>query len=102
MATGIIAFPFRYSGAGHLVTIPDGSDAEIEQIIATFVLTRLGERMMNPAVGIPDPAFAGIDVSDVQTALNTFGPGGITVTSLQAEDAGVDKSYIRIGWDRED
>lgn len=101
MAQGIIAFPFRYAPNGELVTIPDGSDAEINQHIAMLLLTRVGERMLVPQFGIPDPAFAGIDMSDVQAGLNTFGPAGITVRELDPEDFTDDKSRIRIGWDRQ-
>lgn len=102
MATGLIAFPFRYAPNGELVTIPDGSDAEIHQHIATMLLTRVGERLLVPLYGIPDPAFAGIDMSDVQAGLNTFGPAGVNVTELEPEDLTPNKSRIRIGWDRQD
>lgn len=102
MADGIIAFPFRFSPSGGLVTVPDGSDKEVEQIVAVTILSRIGERLLNPLFGIPDPVFAGIDVADIQTALNTFGPRGINVRTLSAEMRGNDQSLIRVGWQRED
>lgn len=102
MADGIIAHPFRYTTAGELVSIPDGSDDEIHQLIATTVLTRMGERLLNPLYGIPDPAFAGLDIADVQAGLNTFGPPSIQVTELANEAHGPDTAIVHIGWERED
>ena len=102
MADGIISFPFRYSPSGKLVTVPDGSDAEVNQIIATGILTRQGERLLNPLYGIPDPAFAGIDASDVQTLLRTFGPRGILVRQLTAEQRDDTTVFVRINWQREE
>lgn len=101
MATGIIGWPFRYSPSGKLVTVPDGSDTEVEQIIATIVLTPMGSRAMNPLFGIPDPAFAGLEVSDVQAALETFGPTGITVQQLSSKLVGADTAHVTIAWQRE-
>lgn len=102
MADGIISFPFRYAPSGRLVTSPDGSDAEISQLIACGLLTRQGERPLNPLYGVPDPAFAGIDTSDVQTLLRTFGPRGILVQSLNSRPRDDSTVYLRIGWTRED
>lgn len=102
MADGIIAFPFRYSPNGRLATVPDGSDEEINQAIAVGILTRQGERLLNPLYGIPDPAFAGIDVSDVQTLLRTFGPRGVNVLTLTSQPRDDSTVYTRIGWQRED
>lgn len=102
MATGVIGFPFRYAPSGALITVPDGSDAEVEQIIAVGVLTRIGERPLNPLFGVPDPAFAGLDVADVQTTLNTFGPSGIDVRELSHEQENDSTSLVRIGWTRQD
>lgn len=102
MAEGIIGFPFRYSPSGQLVTVPDGSDTEVDQTIACIVLTRLGERAMNPLFGVPDPAFAGLEVSDVQAALNTFGPTSVSVRRVSERLAGADTAYVTIAWQRED
>lgn len=102
MADGIIGFPFRYSPSGRLVTVPDGSDTEVEQIIAMIALTPLGARPMNPLFGIPDPAFTGLEVSDIQAALATFGPAGINVTQVSDRLAHGNTSYVTIAWERED
>lgn len=102
MAEGIIGFPFRYSPSGQLVTVPDGSDTEVEQTIAMIVMTRLGTRTMNPLFGVPDPAFAGLESSDIQAALATFGPVGITVSRVQEALVGADTAHVTISWQRED
>lgn len=102
MADGVIAFPLRYAPSGALITVPDGSDAEVEQIIAIGVLTRIGERPLNPLFGVPDPVFAGLDVADVQTTLNTFGPAGVDVRELSHAQENESTALIRIGWTRQD
>lgn len=99
---GIIAFPLRYAPNGSLVTVPDGSDKEIDQAIAIGVLTRVGTRPLNPLFGTPDPAFAGFDISDIQATITTFGPAGVSVESLTQEQQGESTVIATIGWTRED
>lgn len=101
--TGLLAFPFRFASTGQVATVRDGSDEEVHQLLAMALLVRVGERMLNPLYGIPDPVFTGIDVSDLQACVNMFGPAGIQVQDITPRATReTTKALIRVGWERED
>lgn len=85
MANGTLSFPFRLGADGAAATVGYGTDAEVDEAIAVLVLTRPGERPLNPTFGVPDPTFAGLYTGDVQVGLDEFGPAGITIDSVTNE-----------------
>ena len=83
MADGALSFPFRLTPTGAAATVVRGSDAEVDEAIAVLALTTIGERQMRPTFGVPDPAFGGLHLGDIQVGLDTHGPDGITVTGIR-------------------
>lgn len=70
----ILAYPFRVDAGGSAATVEQNSDvAEVEQV-AVIILTRLGERALVPDFGITDPAFAGVNPSELVAAVARWGP----------------------------
>lgn len=93
----ILSYPFRLSGAGVAATVEQNSDpGEVEQI-AALLLTRLGERPLVPDFGIRDPAFAGVDTSEMVAALNRWGPPvRLTDIATSVDPARPDVTTIRV------
>lgn len=100
MADGAISFPFRLTPTGSVATVERGSDAEIEEAIAVLCLTPIGERPMRPTFGVPDPAFAGLHVGDVQVGLDEHGPEGVTVLSVSSTPHSNTQEVADIQWTR--
>lgn len=70
----ILSFPFRLTPGGAIAAVEQGGDTANAEQIAALALTRQGERPMVPAFGVPDPAFRGIDPSDLAAGIAAFGP----------------------------
>jgi phage baseplate assembly protein W len=70
----ILSYPFRIAGAGVVATVEQNSDQADTEQVAALVLTRLGERPLVPAFGLRDPAFVGIDSSELVAAVARWGP----------------------------
>lgn len=81
--SGVLSFPFRVGQNAEIATVPAGSDLEVEQAIAVLVLTRLGERPMEPLFGTIDPIMAELEPGEIQIGLDTFGPEGIIIQSVE-------------------
>jgi hypothetical protein len=101
MADGTLSFPFRFTPTGAAATVGYGTDAEIDEAIATLTLTQLGERPMAPSYGIPDPAFSGLHTGDVQVGLADHGPAGITITEVTMTPISETASHATIQWSRD-
>ena len=101
MATGSLSFPFRLTPTGAVATVERGSDAEIDEAIAVLCLTTIGERRMRPGFGVPDPAFAGLFVGDVQVGLDEHGPEGITVIAVDSTPVNNSQEVADIRWTRD-
>lgn len=102
MAEGVISFPFRLNTDGTVATVGHGTDAEVDEAIATLVLTKIGERPMSPEYGIPDPAFTGLFIGDVQVGLDDYGPAGVLVTSVDSVPVTDTMMRTNIEWTRTD
>ncbi|QGZ17138.1 baseplate protein [Arthrobacter phage DrYang] len=102
MATGVLSFPFKLGPDGAAATTGYGTDQEIEEAIAVLVLTHIGERQMQPMFGVPDPAFSGLGVGDIQVGLDMFGPAGVTVQSVTSEPVEGNDQVVRakVAWAR--
>jgi hypothetical protein len=101
MADGALSFPFRLTPTGSVATVERGSDAEIDEAIAVLCLTTIGERRMRPTYGVPDPAFAGLHVGDVQVGLDEHGPQGVIVVSVDSEPINNSQEVADITWSRD-
>lgn len=100
MADGALSFPFRLTPTGSVATVERGSDAEIDEAIAVLVLTTIGERPMRPGYGVPDPAFSGLHVGDVQVGLDEHGPKGVVVQSVTSSPKNNTQAVAEIRWSR--
>lgn len=74
MAVPLIAYPFRLSPSGSVVTVEEGTDEQYAQELAVAVLTRTGERPLVPDFGIDDPVFIGFDAEALRLHIDLFGP----------------------------
>lgn len=101
MADGVLSFPFRLTTTGAVATVEHGSDAEVDEAIAVLVLTNVGERLMAPDFGVPDPAFAELHIGDIQAGLTSFGPAGVRATSLDMQPANDTQAVAQINWSRD-
>jgi len=100
MADGALSFPFRLTPTGSVATVVPGSDAEYEEAIAVLCLTNIGERPMRPTYGVPDPAFAGLHVGDVQVGLDEHGPDGVTIFAVDTTPINNTQSAAEVSWSR--
>jgi hypothetical protein len=98
----VLSFPFRLTPTGSVATVENGSDAEIEEAIAVLCLTPIGERPMRPTYGVPDPAFSGLHVGDVQVGLDEHGPEGVTVLAVTSTPHSNTQEVADIRWTRND
>ncbi|UGL61914.1 baseplate wedge protein [Arthrobacter phage EastWest] len=98
MTDGVLSFPFQLTMTGAAATVAHGSDAEIDQAIAVLVLTNIGEHLMAPDYGVPDPAFDELQIGDVQAGLQQFGPAGVQITSLTMEPRNDTEAIAQINW----
>lgn len=70
----ILSFPFRLLANGSAATVEQNSDEGDREGVAQLVLTRVGERPLVPGFGLPDPAFAGFEVTQLAAGLAIYGP----------------------------
>ena len=102
MAEELIAFPFRLTRQGKVAGVRYGSDEEVEQAIAVATMTEIGERLMFPNFGIPNPAFDGLHADAIQACLNQYGPADVTITTIDEQPVTDLESIATINWERED
>lgn len=69
-----LSFPFRLLPNGRAATVEQGSADADRESIAQLVLTRIGERPLLPGFGMPDPAFAGFEPTELTAVVAMFGP----------------------------
>lgn len=84
----MIAFPIRLNGAGSLAVVGDDSSTAATQLAHAVVSTRVGERPLAPAYGIPDPT-DGADPG-VIAALVALCEPELTVTNVRTGDSRVE------------
>lgn len=104
--TGTIRFPFRLTAAGQVATAPYGSEQEVNDAIASIVLTDIGERPLAPGFGITDPvsqAINDVDMgSDIQAALSSFGFEDVSITDAAVSPQGSGRASVLVNWDRDE
>jgi hypothetical protein len=55
---------------------------------------------MRPGYGVPDPAFGGLFVGDVQVGLDEHGPQGVVVVSVESTPKNNTQAVADIIWSR--
>ena len=92
----VLSHPFRLDPTGSAATVLDGStDANVEAI-AVLAMTRKGERVLVPGFGITDPAYAEVDVAELNTGLATYGPEDVTVVDVTIDYPNDTTAAVRI------
>lgn len=94
-----MSFPFRVDPRGSVATVEQGSDQEIEELLAVAMLTMPGERATVPSFGVADPAFVGFEQSNLQRHCNDFGPD-VTVTLVGKSRRSDDREELTVAWER--
>lgn len=74
MAVNLLSFPFRLGLDGSPVTQEQSSDECFGEQIAQLISTIPGERIQAPLYGCNDPAFVGIDSTELVYKIELFGP----------------------------
>lgn len=96
----LLSHPLRITPTGQMATVEDGSDAAVGEAIAVLIGTRLGERVMQPTFGIPDPVWLGLRAADVNAGLDIWGPQGVSVTGVKRESASGGGRDVTLQWER--
>lgn len=79
--TKVLAYPFQITPGGRIATVEHDSVQAKAQQLEVLIRTRTGERVLVPAFGLPDPAFRGLQLDDIRTRVELFGPN-VTVTEV--------------------
>jgi len=95
-----LGHPFHLAGDGTVYTVPQDSDSFLDQCIQTVVGTIVGEREMCMPYGVPDPAWHGLEASDIEAALSLFGPTNIAINGVDTEWVSETSAHITVNWDR--
>lgn len=94
-----LSFPIRLTRTGTFATVEQGSDDHVEELIATAILTRPGERHLVPQFGINDPAFVGWERLKLQLHLNDYGPS-VVVEDVSIERSNTGTERVTMSWRR--
>lgn len=100
MPASLLLHPFTLTVSGRVATADQGSDEYIDSQMRVVVGTRLGERQMQPAYGVPDPAFTELAVDDIQTCLDRYGPDGVRVAQLRLDQVDDSTQQVLLQWER--
>lgn len=95
VATPKLSFPFRVLPNGQCATVEQDTPAEYEELVTALILTRLGERDLVPAFGVPDPVFRVLDLGSVQSGVSLFGPP-VEVTAVDVVVTGENSQEITV------
>lgn len=93
----VLAYPFALTPAGYIAVVEDGSDDADAQAIAALVSTRLGERPLVPAFGVPDPVYGRLEAADVAAGLAQFGPP-LTVVDVTTRPSSDTRQLVTVSY----
>lgn len=90
-----LSFPMRLLANGQFATVEQNSDAGDREGVVQLALTRPGERPLHPGFGMPDPTFAGFEVTELAAGLAIYGPPVTpTLVEIVAESPNVQRVHI--------
>lgn len=94
----VLAEPLRIE-SGAFATVEQGSDRHLQQLAASIVSTRIGERRLAPDVGIIDPAGVGLTSSEVVAALALAEPDvQVTDVTITGPTGGRQSVTVTVAW----
>lgn len=94
----MFAYPFRIGPNGSVVLTDENSDEGISQLIASAVLTHLGERPMFPTFGITDPVFGQVSTAQLKACLAAYGPSNAVITDVGSTFTTATAQHVEISW----
>ena len=102
MAVQLLLHPWRILVSGAVATAEPGSDDYLDSQLRVIIGTRLGERLMCPAYGVPDLTYSDVTAASIQTCLDDYGPDDITVTDVTNTASGENTDDVTVTWSRDD
>jgi hypothetical protein len=94
------AYPFRFTPAGDVATVEDGSDLAAAQAIIILAGVAPGERPAVPAFGLADPTFGDglVDVPGLNAQLALYGPDGVQVDAVDVTIGGDRRAAVTLSF----
>lgn len=96
----ILRFPLRLAANGSLATVEQQSDDGAAQEIAVLCMTRPGEHPLDPGFGITDPAFEGINQTDIVAGVTFYGLEVDIVDVAATTDPATDTELATVTFER--
>ena len=87
--------------SGAVATAEPGSDEYLDSQLRVIIGTRLGERLMCPAFGVPDLTYSDVSAASIQTCLDDYGPDDITVTAVTNAFTSDTTTAVTVTWARD-
>lgn len=94
----LLSIPFRLQPNGSVATVEQDTPEAAAEQIGALVLTRAGERPLQPGFGIPDPAFDGVEPVAVAAGVAEYGPP-VDVVGVDVEALGDAEAIVRVRFD---
>jgi hypothetical protein len=94
-----LSFPIRLTRTGSFATVEQNSDAHVDELLATAILTRPGERHLMPNFGIDDPAFVGWERIKLALHVADFGPN-VMIDDVSIEQNSTGTERVVMSWRR--
>lgn len=91
----VLSYPFRITAAGLAATVEHDSDQGRAERLAVLILTRRGEMPLAGDYGLTDPAFAGIERSELAAQVVKWGPK-VKLGAVTAATASQSTSTVRV------
>lgn len=85
-----LAWPFRMAGR-RLAQVEQGSLADVQQSVHSYLATNRGERPLSPDFGLDDPTFGpGVDTARLAAEIEDAedGRAAVTITSTPVDGSG--------------
>lgn len=98
----VLAWPVTLAGDGTLATVDDQSDDGVTQEVSLAILQRPGERLLAPDCGVPDPIANGLDVDDVNAAMEAQHTPAVCTQVVEGAQDGTGLMPVTIMFDRTD
>ena len=95
----LLAHPFSITPGGTVATVDAGSDEHHAQLLEALIRTTPGERPLAPAFGLPDPTFRGINLGELRSRVELWGPP-VTIAAVDSSAIEGGMQDVRIEFDR--
>ena len=94
-----LAVPLTLAG-NRFATVADGSRDEVRQNVQVVLSTRVGERIVSPSYGVPDPTFRFVedvwDAGDIEGVVARWEPRALIEVEVVVPDGLTPEPTIRV------